>query len=59
LEKAVASLGKLLTVRQDGKGDFRSIQAAIDSAQPNSLIEIGDNGPYGEQIRISKEKVKV
>ena len=52
LEKAVADLGTRLTVRQDGKGDFKTIQAAIDGAPPNSLIEIQDKGPYVEALKI-------
>jgi len=55
MEKAVAELGRFITVRQDGKGDFTSIQAAIDVAPPNSLIEIQDNGPYNEEIHIRQE----
>ena len=56
MAKAVAKLGKFLTVRKDGKGDFKSIQAAIDAAPPNSIVEIQDNGHYNEQIKIHKEK---
>lgn len=56
LEKAVADLGQFITVRQDGKGDFTSIQAAIDRVPPHSLIEIQDNGPYNEKVEIPKEK---
>ncbi len=56
MQQAVADLGERLTVRQDGEGDFTSIQAAIDAAQPNSLIQIEDDGPYNEEIRISKFK---
>jgi len=55
MEKAVADLGLFITVRQDGKADFTSIQAAIDAAPPNSLIEIQDNGPYNEKVAIKKE----
>lgn len=55
MEKAVADLGRFITVRQDGNGDFTSIQAAIDAVPPNSLIEIQDDGPYNEKIGISKE----
>ncbi|MFC1597236.1 protein kinase, partial [Planctomycetota bacterium] len=57
MDKAVADLGQFITVRQDGEGDFTSIQAAIDAAPPNSLIEIGDNGTYNEQIEISTESL--
>jgi len=56
---SVAKLGKFITVRQDGKGDFKSIQAAIDAAPPNSLIEIQDDGPYFEQVLIPKEKTGI
>jgi len=56
MEQAVANLGEFITVRQDGKGDCTSIQAAIDAAPPNSLIEIQDSLAYYEQILISKEK---
>ena len=52
--KAVADLGTKIVVRLDGKGNFTSIQAAIDSAAPNSLIEIEDNGPYDEGLLIPK-----
>ena len=54
--KAIAALGKKLTVRQDGKGDHKSIQAAIDAAPINSLIEIQDDGPYNEKLVFPKEK---
>jgi len=57
MAKAVAKLGKFLTVRQDGKGDFKSIQAAIDAAPPNSLIEIQDNGVYNEHVVIHRQGV--
>jgi hypothetical protein len=56
LEKATANLGRRITVRQDGKGDFTTIQAAIDTAQAGDLIEIQDNGIYNEPIVISAKK---
>jgi serine/threonine protein kinase len=56
MKRAVAGLGKRLVVRLDGKGDFKSIQAAIDAAAPNGLVEIHDNGPYTEAVKIPKEK---
>ena len=47
----VANLGKRLTVRLDGKGDFPSIRQAIPrAAQANTVIEIQDNGPYYEKV---------
>ncbi|MBC7352971.1 MAG: protein kinase, partial [Thermogutta sp.] len=59
LEKATAHLGRRITVRQDGKGDFTSIQAAIDAAEPNSLIEIQDSGPYRESLGIVKDGLHI
>jgi len=56
MEEAVGNLGQRLIVRQDGKGDFTSIQEAINAAQPNSLIEIQDNGPYNEKLEIPAQK---
>jgi hypothetical protein len=56
MAKATETLGKFLTVRQDGKGDFKTIQAAIDAAPPDSVIEIQDNGPYYEKVLVPKEK---
>ncbi|MFC1806081.1 hypothetical protein ACFL09_03780, partial [Planctomycetota bacterium] len=53
---AVAKLGKFLTVRKDGKGDFTTIQAAIEAAPANSLIEIQDGGPYFEMVVVAREK---
>ncbi|MFH1919191.1 MAG: protein kinase [Planctomycetota bacterium] len=59
LEKAVADVPKAITVRLDGTGDFKSIQAAIDAAPPKSLIEIGDDGPYHEKVLIPKDKYEL
>jgi serine/threonine protein kinase len=56
MQNAVADLGQFITVRQDGKGDFKLIQAAIDSAPPKSVIEIQDNGPYNEKLVIPASK---
>ena len=48
---AVGALGKLITVRKDGKGDFKTIQAALDSAPPpNSVVEVTDGGVYAETV---------
>ena len=47
---------KLIAVRQDGKGDFTSIQAAIDAAEPGSVVEIQDDGPYNEPVIIPQDK---
>ena len=55
----VDGLGQKFTVRQDGSGDYTSIQAAIDAAPANSLIEIQDNGPYPERIVIEKDGLEI
>ena len=55
MRQAIAGLGKFLTVRRYGKADFKKIQDAIDAAPTNSLIEILDNGPYDERLRIGRK----
>ncbi|MFC1596432.1 protein kinase [Planctomycetota bacterium] len=59
MEEAVAELGQFITVRQDGQGDFTTIQAAIDAAPPNSLIEIQDSGPYNEKIVVGPTRERL
>lgn len=59
LKEAVADLGVRLTVRADGKGMYRSIQAAIDAAPPNSLVEIQDSAIYDEVIMIGENKLRL
>ncbi len=56
MEAVIQNLGKKLAVRLDGRGDFRTIQAAIKAAPPNSLIEIQDNGPYSEELVVPAGK---
>jgi hypothetical protein len=56
MDKAVAKLGRRLTVRLDGKGHVRSIQAAVNAANIGDLIEIQDGGPYIESVTIPAEK---
>ena len=56
MAKATADLGKILTVRRDGKGDFKTIQAAIDAAPPKSAVIITDSGVYHESPRIPEKK---
>jgi hypothetical protein len=53
MREATKDLGTRLIVRKDGKGDFRSIQAAVDAAPPNSIIEIADSGVYDEKIKMA------
>jgi len=48
----VADVGKKLVVSPDGKGDYRTIQEAIDAAPPKSVIEIRSNGPFYEKLAI-------
>jgi tetratricopeptide (TPR) repeat protein len=57
MDDATSSLGKRLVVRLDGKGDYKTIQQAVNAALPNSLIEIQDNGPYSEAVTIPPEKI--
>ena len=59
MQKAVAGVPKAITVRLDGKGDFKGIQAAIDAAPSKSVIEIEDNGPYHEKVLIPKDKYEL
>ncbi len=46
MEKATATLGKRLIVRQDGKGDFTTIRDAMKAAEPEDLVEVRDSGTY-------------
>lgn len=40
----------LLTVSQDGRGQFKTIQAALDALQPGQAVEVLDRGPYRETL---------
>ncbi len=42
-----------LVVKQDGTGDYRSVQEAINLSRPGDVIEIRDNGAYREAISLS------
>jgi len=57
MKEAVQKVAKRLVVRLDGKGDFKSVQEAVSAAPPKTVIEIHDNGPYIEEVRIPKEKI--
>jgi hypothetical protein len=50
METAVANVGPLVTIAKSGRADFPTIQAALAAAQPNSILEIQDLGPYEERI---------
>jgi serine/threonine-protein kinase len=52
MQSEADTAGKMFAVRLDGKGDFKSVQEAIDAASPNSRIEIQDGGPYREHLEI-------
>ena len=56
LAKATETLGRFITVRLDGKGDFRGLREAIEAAPPRSLIELQDNGPYPGAWEVPKDK---
>jgi serine/threonine protein kinase/tetratricopeptide (TPR) repeat protein len=56
---AIANLGRKIIVRLDGKGDFTSIQMAVENAPSGSLIEIQDDGPYNEKILIPPERSRL
>ena len=51
--KATETLSKFITVRQDGKGDCKTVQAALEAAPDYSVIEIQDNGLYNEKLELS------
>ncbi|MCA9063822.1 MAG: hypothetical protein KDA96_12205, partial [Planctomycetaceae bacterium] len=40
----------ILTVAQDGSGQFKTIQAALDALQPGQVVEVLDKGPYVETL---------
>ena len=54
--EATDKLGKMIVVRKDGKGKFKTIQAAIDAAPPHSVIVIADSRIYSERLAIPKAK---
>ena len=43
---------RTITVRQDGRGDFTTIRAAADAAREGDIIEIGDDRPYSERVKV-------
>ncbi|HQU42313.1 MAG TPA: hypothetical protein PK867_05850, partial [Pirellulales bacterium] len=42
-----------LTVAQDGSGQFRTIQAALDALQAGQVVKVLDRGPYREQLNVN------
>ncbi|HET6882118.1 MAG TPA: protein kinase [Pirellulales bacterium] len=47
---------KVLTVAQDGSGQFKTIQAALDALQPGQVVEMLDHGPYRESLVFRQQK---
>jgi hypothetical protein len=47
----------IITVAQDGSGDFKSIQEALDRLGPGQAVKVLDAGPYREQIKIASAPV--
>lgn len=43
---------KIITVAQDGSGEFTSIQAALKALQPGQAIQVRGPGPYREQLNV-------
>lgn len=41
---------KVLTVSQDGKGQFKTIQAALDALKSGQVVKVLDRGPYRERL---------
>lgn len=39
-----------LTVAQDGSGQFKTIQSALDALRPGQVVKVLDAGPYHERI---------
>ena len=59
MAKATEGLGRFVTVRQDGRGHYKTIQDAIDAVPPRSIIEIQDGGPYSEKLVVPKDKPSI
>jgi serine/threonine protein kinase len=47
---------KILTVSRDGRGQFKTIQAALDAVQPGQAVEVLDRGPYRETLLVAELK---
>jgi len=42
----------ILTVSQDGKGQFKTIKAALDALKPHQVVKVLDRGPYRESLQV-------
>jgi hypothetical protein len=47
---------KILTVSQDGRAKFKTIQAALDALEPGQAVEVLDRGPYRETLAFGGQK---
>ncbi|MBM4034678.1 MAG: hypothetical protein FJ291_23285 [Planctomycetes bacterium] len=56
MAKATEKLGKTITVSKSGRGQHKSIQAAIDAAEPNATILITEGGFYPDRIVVPASK---
>jgi serine/threonine protein kinase len=50
---------KVLTVAQDGTGQYRTIQAALDALQPGQVVQVLDRGPYRESLTLENPPADV
>ncbi|MCP4836917.1 MAG: pectin esterase, partial [Phycisphaera sp.] len=50
--------GDVLSVRQDGSGDFTEIQAAIDAAASGDQVEVGP-GTFPERLTVSGKTLEI
>jgi hypothetical protein len=46
----------ILTVAQDGRGQFRTIADAVKALKPGQVVEILDQGPYRENLWIDDQR---
>jgi hypothetical protein len=44
---------KVLTVAQDGSGQFKTIQSALNALEPGQVVQVLDPGPYRETLRLA------
>ncbi|MCA9124779.1 MAG: protein kinase [Planctomycetaceae bacterium] len=54
LQQWIASRSRIITVAQDGRGDFRNINEAVAALSSGEAIEILDAGPYVENILVNE-----
>ena len=59
MRNATSNLGQYVTVSRSGRADFRTIQEAVTAvAEPNSLIEVLDQGVYRGPIVVEDDARK-